>query len=128
MNVRQAILAAADHIERNPASYEFYALYVPSDTSCKACMLGWVGYMLGMHGEPNNAVKRRLGLPAFDGYLLISETSGLRDFHCIEQVCKALRAYADKYHPAAPITYPNWHAMSATRTVLPDAVSEEVRV
>lgn len=53
MNIRDAILAAADHIERNPAAYRFTATDT-GDGNCPACMWGHIGRMLGMPNFTQN--------------------------------------------------------------------------
>ena len=49
MNVREAILAAADHIETYPKKFSFASVEVPSRRSCgtPGCALGWIGHFAG---------------------------------------------------------------------------------
>ena len=128
MNIRNAILAAADHIERNPKDYDFMRWAVP-DGNCKACMLGWIGHFLGMVGAVNNEVKRAIS-PDNDWdafYCRVRDALGSSRFQSdASEAAKALRLYADKYHPAEPakpLNFPDWNAIALTGYVPGEAVS-----
>lgn len=103
--IRGAILRAADRVERNPSSYQFSCGSVPDrDDGCgtTACMWGWIGYELQMHGRINADVARACG--AATPTDSVCETGHLYQF-CLAQddfdaVPRNLRAYADKYFPA----------------------------
>lgn len=47
MNLYNAIMKAADHIERDPESYNFGRIHVP-DCGTQGCMLGWIGFYAGV--------------------------------------------------------------------------------
>lgn len=117
MNIRQALLAAADQIERDPRSYHYVSNRAPScDTP--ACMLGWTGHFLGVpaldfddgsYGSYMYRTAARLGLASMDTFLdrctVLQEERGrhrtqLWDFS--EDAVQVLRLYADRYHPALP--------------------------
>lgn len=50
MNIYNAIMATADHIERNPDEFKFSAVYIPNSPGCgtPGCALGWIGTFLGV--------------------------------------------------------------------------------
>jgi hypothetical protein len=102
MNVRDAILKAADHIERNPQAYNFWKTDVP-DCGTPGCMLGWIAASAGQAvGRPFNEISI-LGVDSSVFYERIYAASG--SFACAltgETAPRALRLYADKYHPAEP--------------------------
>ena len=45
MNVYEALLKAADHIERNPDLFDFYTERVP-ECGTPGCALGWAAYFM----------------------------------------------------------------------------------
>lgn len=111
MNIRQAILKAADHIEKNPYLFRYSEISVPDDCGTPGCALGWIGcFMGGNYYEDDrgqkicfpsvSAVARKdLGLlaPAFYERM-INLAPG---WTCSAEECaRGLRLYADKYHPA----------------------------
>lgn len=49
---RMALLAAADHIDRNPDRFFFYENLIPEHLDDVGCALGWVGYFAGAKAEP----------------------------------------------------------------------------
>lgn len=105
MNIRSAILAAADWIEKNPDLYNFHNTRIP-DCKTPGCLLGWIGVFAGIKkGEGVNSVEKFLGcyVPGLTSefYERISTLGGPRA--CVldgDTAPIALRAYADKYHPA----------------------------
>jgi hypothetical protein len=109
--IRAAILRAADRIEREPASYNFCKFFVPNEDGCgtQACMWGWIGFELGLRGASLMKVAKACDVTDVpDGYHNI--TGHLYSF-CVNfnrmvdgKAHEALRAYADKYFPAANST------------------------
>lgn len=139
MNIREAILKAADHIERNPKAFNFQSIYVP-DTDCgtPGCALGWIGHYLGMRESgANSAPLSEFSVPPALG--LGTFTVGNREFYgrmddlaegwrYDASLCATgLRLYADKYHPAKVICLPDWNAIAAKQTVGTDAIDEMLR-
>jgi hypothetical protein len=61
---RRVLLATADHIEKNPELYSFFAA-IPKNKTCKACVLGRAAKVMRMpaRGHRNNLdrVAQRLG-------------------------------------------------------------------
>jgi len=49
VNIYDAIMKAADTIEKTPHLYNFQAIRV-HDCNTPQCMLGWIGHYLGMEG------------------------------------------------------------------------------
>lgn len=107
MNIREAILRAADHIERNPGEFDFQRTYTPSAPGCgtPGCALGWIGCFLGLKSDASTVdVAVAMGITgrlvaSWTFYDRMEEIS--RDWHITAGVCaKTMRLYADKYHPA----------------------------
>ena len=116
MNIRQAILAAADSIEQNPDMFNFMANERP-DLSCgtPGCALGWIGFYLGVGTARSmpTPTARAMGCPKMS---LPSSVSGERyeDWgfyrrmyklyggygwkHAAPKCAETLRLYADRYH------------------------------
>lgn len=132
MEIRQAILMAADHIERYPHEFNFMASGRPDRPNCgtPGCALGWISTFaiektsafMGF-----SAACPALGIPENDHQefycrLSAAETNSVRtlgawsgspehwahktQWHRRPDVCAhVLRLYANKYHPAeAPST------------------------
>lgn len=114
MNIRQAILAAADHIEGNPADFNFFKIDVPDSCGTPGCALGWIGHFLRVKPAYRVAitmdVARAMGFPPqetlpeygdttvfYDRMDVVSDGIWRLDF---AKCAAALRAYADKFHPA----------------------------
>lgn len=111
--MRNAILLAADHIERNPDVFWFWRAEVPSEVNCGtfACGLGWIGFFAGIkRTNPTeymiDTVVGALGLSKLSGsgeiefYDRMNGLSGSRLWQRSASLCaKTLRLYADKYHP-----------------------------
>ena len=120
MNIRQAILRAADSIEQNPHLFEFHQTQCPDDgCGMPGCALGWIGHHLIL--PLNNSG----GYPQdFEGGLsVVGHAMGIEDGPCdrsadgvfydrLDEVAdghwtidasicaKTLRKYADVWHPA----------------------------
>lgn len=110
MNIRNAILKAADSIETHRNLYEFCSTRIPDpDCGTPGCALGWIGFHLGIpkretlgHGltQNNHSVYDALGIDSqccFD-HLRQTVGHGKWKFQAIE-CAKALRQYADIHHP-----------------------------
>jgi hypothetical protein len=54
---REAILKAADHIEKHPELYDFFKHDIPADGQ-RGCLLGWIGRFAGMPAEVYGAASR----------------------------------------------------------------------
>jgi hypothetical protein len=47
MRTYDAILRAADHIDRHPKLFDFGRTRIPADRRTPGCALGWIGYFAG---------------------------------------------------------------------------------
>jgi hypothetical protein len=118
VEIRQAILKAADHIERYPDDFDFAATKVP-DCGTPGCALGWIAAFaglkeryseaavwMGLAAEPLRGGSDRQRVYTF--YNRMDDLVGY--WHKDPAICaKGMRLYADKYHPA-PIRVPDWNA------------------
>ena len=105
MNIRQAILKAADQIERHPELFDFFSYKTP-DPHCgtPGCAIGWISYYANVPiimkdtGINFDHVEQLLGCDETDFY---DRMKGFiywweRDS---SDCAQALRFYADKFHP-----------------------------
>jgi len=116
MNIRQAILKAAAHIERNPSLFDFKCLRVPpGECGTPGCVLGWIGFFAQVKSSydfstaSNLDVSRFMGIPdtTLVFYERMSQCSKQANGDTCyewrsnaEKCAKAMRVYADRYHPA----------------------------
>lgn len=124
-NIYDAIMKAADHIERHPEEFEFMETRVPRSCGSPGCAIGWIGHfaktkparLFGLVPErPEYAGKsigvvcrQVIGVGGRSFYRRLDAT-GHRGWQENPDACaKALRAYAQKYH--APQT-PDWEALA----------------
>lgn len=113
MDIRQAILKAADWIELHPEEFDFRETEVPA-CGTPGCALGWIGTFAGCErgssiDMPPGSPTKLLGLnsqlrfyermDAFFGGGAYANTES-RWRHNPMQCARGLRLYADKYHPA----------------------------
>lgn len=133
MNLYQAILLAADHIERNPGEFNFNTCDLPDGPGCgtPGCALGWIG-VFGGAKERGNGLYCGIALVAFTDYSGGFESIGTHnplmkitqsEFYDrmdalvgswkenAADCARALRLYANKYH--AP-KVPDWNAIAST--------------
>jgi hypothetical protein len=47
MTLREAMFAAADHIETHPKEFDFNAIGVPDGCGTPGCALGWIAHFMG---------------------------------------------------------------------------------
>lgn len=100
MNIRQAILKAADSIEQMPRSYDFWSGYVHG-CGTPMCMFGWIGHHLGMeHGTTNWRVAETIGLASTGDLYRWTRDRGF-DHGYPKGAANGLRAFADARFPAA---------------------------
>lgn len=109
MHIRNAILKAADSIERHPGLFKWSSTRVANpDCGTPGCALGWIAHYVGCAvwrqkgGWNYNALANAMGTDG-DGefYSRMSETFRSHSWRLDATDCaSALRAYADKYHPA----------------------------
>lgn len=132
MEIRAAILKAADSIKRSPQTFQFGSVDRPFGPGDCACALGWVTYF-------SEAPQRRpwglsysdalplLGVDESEFYARMTDSESrwdkfmLRSWMFDATACaRALRAYADKYHPAATMTTTEARPTAEGKTETPD--------
>ncbi len=119
MNIRQAILKAANHIESNPERFDYGSCGIPEHETCgtPGCAVGWVAFFAGQKecNEPMNAIcARTLGIDFWNTFIRRMDTLDDQSWRFTASQCaKHLRLYADKYHPATP----DWNAVADPRNV-----------
>jgi len=112
MNIRQAILKAADSIETQPDLFDFHSVAVP-ECGTPGCAIGWivahsgveVPYTEGRHGRArywsrNHKDRELLGLD--DSGVFYDRMNSFGNTYWQEKAqttATALRLYADKFHP-----------------------------
>lgn len=101
MNIRDAILKAADWIEKNPALFDFEVCEVPACGS-PGCAIGWIGHFMGRNAGYTGfkEIAISMGLPDHEGtfYQRMDDINAVWDRDA--KACShTLRLYADKYHP-----------------------------
>jgi len=104
--IRQAILKAADSIEQNPGLFHFGSTRIPNPgCGSPGCALGWIGHHLGMSAgkglyDKDNFLYKSLGIKEDCCFERLTKTVGSYNWKfCPTKCAKALRLYADKYHP-----------------------------
>ena len=102
MEIRQAILKAADSIEQHPELFNFHTTRMP-DCDTPSCALGWIA----LHAGKNEFRGYRDVLNVRSGkefYLRMRDLHGGFGWrHTAVDCANALRLYADKYHPKSAI-------------------------
>lgn len=111
MNIRQAILEAADQIEQHPETYRFRSNENPK-CGTPGCLLGWIGCKAGVvqgsHPIWLFAVMEKLGygrgvtiMPFLDEMAELRGHPGAWQENA-QAAADKLRAYADKRFPGIP--------------------------
>jgi hypothetical protein len=135
MNIYNAIMKAANHIERHPGEFDFNQIPIPGACGTPGCALGWIGFFYGTGkcAQLDNgyngahAVAVLLGFSnAGPFYHRMGELDASRRWSCDPSLCaRTLRLYAAKYHTLKSAV-PDWNAMSAKQTVSIEARSQEL--
>jgi len=102
MNVRNAILKAADHIEKNPNEFDFMAIGFP-EPGCKTpgCALGWIGSFLGKRATYGVTLCSEEMLGVSEGGFYNRMRKFDKNWEYEAGACaRALRQYADVHCPA----------------------------
>ena len=126
MEIREAILKAADSIESNPEWFKFSEIGIPDGCGTPGCALGWIGAHMGLKPASYGFIEvtKTMGL-APEVFLEISTPGAEYAFYnrmsilaggdksfdsfylwssSAKTCAQTLRAYADKYHPNIPKT------------------------
>lgn len=145
MNIYDAIMKAADHIESNPREFDFYCIGVPENLcDSPGCAIGWINYFTGtsrgyrLAEHPEYYLSRNsAGRMSFDSdvCLGVDQTAVYTRLDALYEgwrssagaCAAALRLYANNYHaPAKPVTPPDWNALASKWTVGDDVRSQEL--
>lgn len=137
MNIYNAIMKAADQIERKPDQFDFMSCNRPKCGS-PGCALGWIGVSADqtirtVDGDFAWTVAENfLQLPdPFAFYSRMKGLCGSEQWKFSAPLCAAtLRLYAEKYHGhEKPKTFapPNWNTIAAS-PLIPDHVRSEEAV
>jgi hypothetical protein len=140
MNIYNAIMLAADWIERHPKQHSYVYPSVPDSPEDKGCPLAWIGYFAqpGKKRFERKAYTARVVAPHILGVneaTFFSRMDSLQPWYRLNGAWKrsakiairCMRLYAENYHaPAKPVTPPDWNAMSAKWAVGDDVRSQEV--
>lgn len=135
MNIYDAIMKAADHIERNPSEFRFLRSAVPSAPFCGSpgCALGWIGVFSASKAiDSGDVAQQVLCVPNEDGLSseltfynrmndLLSDTNWIRH---ADLCARGMRLYAKKYHHQ--ITPPDWKTIAGSPLIPEHVRSEEV--
>lgn len=102
MNIREAILAAADWIQNNPDDFNFKSVEVPS-CGTPGCAIGWIDAFSGVRPGTVIACKDSPIKSTWKFYMDMDSASGDTNWQrSAQSTAKALRCYADKLYPAEP--------------------------
>ena len=116
MDIRTAILKAADKFERYPALFYYYWTGKPNGN--KGCLLGWIGEVADVPA----ALGSYAGKVACDFLGISDDEFQIRCLRIGDEqnlggwttdatvAAQVMRFYADKYHPAAKT--PDWEALA----------------
>lgn len=102
MNIGTAILKAADSIEQNPNLFNFSSIFNPNpDCGTPGCAIGWISLWSGKAWEfPGSAIHKAMGVNTDTCFYKRMNSLVGHGWQLEAAVCaKALRLYADKYHP-----------------------------
>lgn len=132
MNIYDAIMKAADQIEKNPELWDFNTLAIP-ECGTPGCALGWIGHfskckiskeakLVGMVPQQTylGNVALSMGLPSESSfYERINDLAGHNGLDwwlskaSTNDIARVLRLYAEKYHG---------HEKQPAKTGIPDSV------
>jgi len=108
MNIRNAILKAADSIASSPHLFKFMTVQMPDNCGTPGCAIGWIIFHsdISVRQFPSWATYKEPMLKAMgikksgDFYKLLDGLDGSLGWRHSAPICaKLLRLYADKYHP-----------------------------
>jgi len=104
MNIRQAILLAADSIEQHPQLFHYSSTMIPNpECGTSGCALGWIAHHLGVSSKKrlcNSGIYDALGIEDDVCFDHLRKFAGSGHWKRSAKVCaKALRQYANHYYP-----------------------------
>ena len=131
VKIYDAIMKAADHIERHPNDFYYQSNLVPYSCGTPGCALGWIGHFLGLRGSVHTEVLPAIGLRDLLDFSMSRMDELVPVFsdwrHDPPECARALRLYAEKYHGHEKVRVPDWNAMAdGPERVKDSARSEEL--
>lgn len=129
MNVYDAIMRAADHIEQNPSLFYFHSVRIP-ECGTPGCALGWIGHFMGLEaGSGITHATNKLGLDRDDEFYgrMRMVTGGKPWRETPQELAVNLRLYAAKYHaPTEAVSdrFPAW--LADLKAKIAQSISESV--
>lgn len=101
MNVREAILKAADHIEREPESFDYQSNCKPG-CGTPGCFWGWIGFYGGVQRVKGESYLHRVNAFVGHNWTVMTDIANSRGQFIGDPKAAPglLREFADKYHPA----------------------------
>jgi hypothetical protein len=132
VNIYDAIMKAADHINRNPSDFDFMR-YRPSKCGTPGCALGWISFFAKTPVDDHHRGAlplMGLDLSAMGAWNFYDRMHALdEDWKDTAANCaRTLRLYAEKHHghEKPKPTAPDWNATAANWTVGDDVRSQEL--
>lgn len=111
MNIYNAIMKAADHIEKHPERFDYWSTMVPHSEGCQACLLGWIGFYFGqtIRDDIHGPIDQRITLLGVHYSVFYAAIAKMSDVASLSQadpkrLAAGLRLYAAEYHEKAAIT------------------------
>jgi hypothetical protein len=107
MNIYDAIMAAADHIEAHPKLFDYQETTVPGCGS-KGCAVGWIAYFQRVKQafDLDELCQSAIGVRYWNDFVPRMDSLEKREDYWrvnAASCARTLRAYAGKYHaPAKP--------------------------
>lgn len=117
MNIREAILKAADVIDQRPEEFNFGNMVPDPACGSPGCALGWIAFLAdeARFAKPRGKSAYRewisselfawMGVDEGEFYDRMDEFDD-RWINSAKQCAAAMRLYADKYHPAPSLGIP----------------------
>lgn len=105
MNVYEAMMKAADHIEKNPRLFDFDVCAIPNECGTPGCALGWIGVFAGV--APGKSIHAVADYDDGSSILKVSQRKFYDQMDALVGVdwidsaslcAVGLRRYAEKYH------------------------------
>ena len=121
MNIYDAVLKAADHIERNPGEFRFTENVVPDGCGAPGCAIGWAAHFCGLSGFSEPSCAGLFGVSHRGFYDRMDELTRFREvidydkswYRNPAKCAEGLRLYAAKYlTPAKPAQTFDWNALA----------------
>lgn len=142
MNIYNAIMRAADHIERNQDYFDFGSCGIPPDCGTPGCAIGWVNFFSSTTSSVRVPHSRAFkpfdaGRPVINSEAALGVNSGVFYLRMSAIAAKwqngasicagTLRLYAEKYHGhEKPAPAPDWNVIASSPLIPEHVKSEEL--